>query len=85
MGLFITCRNPFKHNLQTVFDNWLVMFSDERKLSYEEMECMQFVFVIMLQDKLRRFPFSLLTTPNYIYKTTDRTGNYKLFYCFLIG
>ena len=38
----MTCGNPIKHNLQNVFDNWLDMFSVEKKLSDNQMECMQF-------------------------------------------
>ena len=38
----MTCGNPFKHKLQQVVDSWLDMFSVERKLSDEQMECMQF-------------------------------------------
>ena len=35
-------RNPFKHKIQKVVDNWLDMFSVEKKLTDDEMECMQF-------------------------------------------
>ena len=38
----MTCGNPVKHKLQKAIDNWLDMFSVERKLSDEQMECMQF-------------------------------------------
>ena len=38
----MTCGNPVKHKLQKAIDNWLDMFTVERKLSDEQMECMQF-------------------------------------------
>ena len=38
----MTCGNPIKHKLQKVVDNWIDSFSVERKLSDEQMECMQF-------------------------------------------
>ena len=38
----MTRGNPIKHKLQKVVDNWLDMFSVERKLSDDQMECMQF-------------------------------------------
>ena len=38
----MNCGNPIKHKFQKDFDNWLDMFSVERKLSDEQMECMQF-------------------------------------------
>ena len=53
----MTCGNPIKHKLQRVVDNWLDMFSVERKLSDEQMECMQFGICDYAQDKLRKCPF----------------------------
>ncbi len=38
----MTCENPIKHKLQKVFDSWFDTFSVERKLSDEQIECMQF-------------------------------------------
>ena len=38
----MSCGNPLKHKLQEVNENWLYMFSVERKLSDDQMECMQF-------------------------------------------
>ena len=34
----MTCGNPVKHKLQKAIDNWLDIFSVERKLSDEQME-----------------------------------------------
>ena len=38
----MSCGNPFKHKLQKIYDNWLDILSVERKLSDEQIECMQF-------------------------------------------
>ena len=38
----MTCGNPIKHKLQKVVDHWLDMFSVERRLSDDQMECKQF-------------------------------------------
>ena len=38
----MSCGNPCKHKIQKVLDNWLDVFSIERKLSDDQMECMQF-------------------------------------------
>ena len=38
----MTCGNPIKYKLQKVLDTWIDIFSFERKLSDEQMECMQF-------------------------------------------
>ena len=38
----MTCAKPIKNKLEKVVDNWLDMFSVERKLFDEEMECMLF-------------------------------------------
>ena len=34
----MTCGNPIKHKLQKVVDNWLDMFSVEKKVSDDQME-----------------------------------------------
>ena len=38
----MTCRNTINHKLQKLVDNWLDIFSVERKLSDDQMKCMQF-------------------------------------------
>jgi len=38
----MTCGNSIKHKLLKGVDNWLDMFSVEKKLSDDQMECMQF-------------------------------------------
>ena len=38
----MTFGNPFKHKIQELFDNFLEIFSVEKKITDEQMECMQF-------------------------------------------
>ena len=38
----MTCGNPFKHKIEKVIGNFLDMFSVEKKITDEQMECMQF-------------------------------------------
>ena len=59
----MTCGNPIKHKLQNVFDNWLDIFSVEKKLSDDQMECMQFGICDYASRQVEEFPFfSLLNT-----------------------
>ncbi len=39
----MTCGNPIKHKLKNAFDFFIEAISFERKLSDDQMECMQFV------------------------------------------
>ena len=55
----MTCGNPIKHKLQKAFDNWLDMFSVERKPSDDQMECMQFGICDYAPSKVQQVPFSL--------------------------
>ena len=55
--LFMTCGNPIKHKFQQVLDNWLDMFSVERKLSDEQMECMQFGICDYVPRQVEEVPF----------------------------
>ena len=45
----MTCGNPMKHKFQNVLNSFIDAISFERKLSDDQMECMQ--YVIILQDK----------------------------------
>ena len=49
--------NPIKHKLQKAFDNWLDMFSVERNLSDEQMECMQFGICEYTPRQVEEVPF----------------------------
>jgi len=53
----MTCGNPIKHKLQKVVDNWLDMFSFERKLSDKQMECMQFGICNYAPRQVEEVPF----------------------------
>ena len=53
----MTCGIPIKHKFQQVFDNWLDIFSVERKLSDEQMECMQFGICDYVPRQVEEVPF----------------------------
>jgi len=53
----MTCGNPVKHKLQKVIDNWLDMFWVERKLSDEQIECMQFGICDYVPRQVEEVPF----------------------------
>ncbi len=53
----MTCGNPVKHKLQKAIDNWLDMFTVERKLSDEQMECMQFGICDYAPRQVEEVPF----------------------------
>ena len=55
----MSCGNPYKHKIQKVLDNWLDMFSVERKLSDDQMECMQFGICSFIPKKLEEIPYFL--------------------------
>ena len=68
----MTCGNPIKLNLQKVVENWLYMFSVERKLSDYQMECMQFGICDYAPRKVEYVPFFITNYSNY---TTCQTQN----------
>ena len=53
----MTCGNPIKHKFQQVVDNWLDIFSVKRKLSDEQMECMQFGICDYAPKKYEEIPY----------------------------
>ena len=53
----MTCGNPIKHKLQKAVDNWLDMFSVERNLSDEQVECMQFGICDYAPRQVEEVPF----------------------------
>ena len=57
----MTCGNPIKHKIQNVFGNLLDMLSIERKLTDDQLECMQFSICDYSPDKLRRFLFFIIS------------------------
>ena len=38
----MSCGNPIKHKVQNLFIIWLNIFSTERKLTNDQIECIQF-------------------------------------------
>ncbi len=56
-SLFMTCGNPTKHKLQQVVDILLDMLSVERKLSDDQMECMQFGICDYAPRQVEEVPF----------------------------
>ena len=53
----MTCRNPIKHKFQNAFNSFIDATSFDRKLSDDQMECMQFIHAIILQNKKRKYLF----------------------------
>ena len=53
----MTCGNTIKHKLQKGFENWLNMLSVERKLSDDQMECMQFGICDYAPREVEEVPF----------------------------
>ena len=53
----MTCGNHIKHKLQKIVDNWLDMFSVEKKLSNDQMECMQFGICDYAPREVEEVPF----------------------------
>ena len=53
----MTCGNPFKHKIQKVVLNFLDMLSVEKKISDEQMECMQFGICDYVPKKVEEIPY----------------------------
>ena len=49
----MSCGNPYQHKIQT----WLDMFSVKRKLSDDQMECMQFGICDYAPRQVHEVPF----------------------------
>ena len=56
----MTYGNQIKNKIQHAFGGLFDTLSIERKLTDAQMECMQFGILIMLQEKLRKFPFFII-------------------------
>ena len=57
----MTWGNPIKHKIKNVFGNWFDMLSIERKITDDQLECMQFSICDYSPDKLRRFLFFIIS------------------------
>ena len=53
----MTSEKSLKHKLQKVLDNWIDIFSAARKLSDEQMECMQFGICNYAPRQVEEVPF----------------------------
>ena len=53
----MTCENPIKHNLQHAFKFFIEAISFERKLSDDQMECMQFGICDYSPKQIEEVPF----------------------------
>ena len=53
----MTCGNPFRHKFQNIFNSLIDAISFERKLSDDQMECMQFGICDYSPKQLEELPF----------------------------
>ncbi len=53
----MTCRNSIKHKFQNGLNSFIDMISFERKLSDDQMECMQFGICEYSPKQLDEVPF----------------------------
>ena len=53
----MTCGNPLKHKIQELFDNFLEIFSVEKKITDEQMECMQFGICDYSPKQVKEIPY----------------------------
>ena len=53
----MTCGNPIKHKIKNVFGNWFDILSIERKLTDDQLECMQFGICNYSPRQVEEVPF----------------------------
>ena len=53
----MTCENPIKHKIKNVLGNWFDILSIERKLTDDQLECMQFGICKYSPRKVEEVPF----------------------------
>ena len=53
----MTGANPFKLKIQNVLFNWLNIFSIERRLTDDQIECMQFGICDYAKRQVEEVPF----------------------------
>ena len=56
----MTCGNPIKHKFQNALNFFINTISFKRKLSDEQMECMQFVICEYSIKKVEQVPFFII-------------------------
>ena len=53
----MTCGNPMKHKFQNVFNSFIDAISFERKLSADQIECLQFGICDYSPEQVEEVPF----------------------------
>ena len=53
----MTCGNPLKHKIQKVVGNFHGIFSVDKKVNEEQMECMQFGICDYDQKQVEEIPY----------------------------
>ena len=53
----MACGNQIKHEIQNIFVNWLDILSIEKRLTDDQMECMQFGICDYSPRKVEEVPF----------------------------
>ena len=53
----MTCGNPIKHKIQHISGSWFDIFSIERKLTDDQIECMQFGICHYAPREVKEVPF----------------------------
>ena len=53
----MTCGNPIKYKYQNAFNSFIDEISNERKLSDDQMECMQLGICVYSPKQLEEMPF----------------------------
>ena len=56
----MTCRNPIKAKIQHLFSGWFDMLSIERKLTDDQMECIQFGICNYARRQVEELPFLII-------------------------
>ncbi len=53
----MTCVNPIKNKIENIFSNWFNIFSFERKLTDDQMKCIQFGICDYAPRQVEEVPF----------------------------
>ena len=61
----MTYGNLIKNKIQHAFGGLFDTLSIKRKLTDDQMECIQFCILIMLQYKFKKFPFFIINLSSF--------------------
>ena len=53
----MNCENPIKHKIKNIFGSWFDTLSIERKLTDDQLECMQFGICDYSPRQVEEVPF----------------------------